>query len=342
MILRGTRSPSFVDTALERDFKPQLEPDQELPMEKFARAPPLPFRIAMTTAVALPLVSNGAHNVAPGVLPARTVPAPARVPRPRLVTGLPRVFSSQNRVWCPPQSSTRIEYPREILNFLRPRKDGEYAAGVLYGTRVGHVVCVASARPMAGLEPVGIYAARWRGEVFLTEEDLLHLETLDAESGFAAGIALVIAGRQGGFFVRELDGSMQTIKSYQEFPIRPPSEENSESAKRATPVNRAGQRTCTMGQVKPAKQLNPRMAVAIAVVAGILTGCALLPRTAPPFTVQDKEGQLRIVFSATAHNPGARLRIVDGDERRSIPISPSLTSVVYAPLTPDVHISIVH
>jgi hypothetical protein len=197
---------------------------------------------------------------------------------------------------------------------------------------------------MAGLEPVGIYATRWRGEVFLTEEDLLRLETLDAESGSSAGIALVIAGGQGGFFVRELDSSMQTIKSYQEVPIRPPSEENSGSAKRATPVNRAGQRTSTepMRQVKPAKQLNPRLAVAIAVVAGILTGCALLPRSAPPFTVQDQDGQLRIVLSATAHNPGARLRIVDGDERRSIPISPSLTSVVYAPLTPNVHISIVH
>ncbi len=63
----------------------------------------------------------------------------------------------------------------------------------------------------AGLEALGIFASRVRGEVFLTESDLERLCHLP--------IALVVAGGRAGFFVREPDGSMLTILSYQEFPV---------------------------------------------------------------------------------------------------------------------------
>src|SRR5258708_358249 len=118
-------------------------------------------------------------------------------------------------IWCPPRSPLRIEYERDLLRVLPPKDNEPDSAGILYGTRGEGSVHVLSHKPQNGLALVGVFSARARGEVFLPEEDLVRLEALDSPSA----IALVIAGDAGGFFVREPDGSMQTIKSYQEFPV---------------------------------------------------------------------------------------------------------------------------
>ena len=342
------------------------------------------------------------------------VAAPPVVPqcfpvlKPTLVSRLATASSKPFRVWFPPQSPVRIEYSRELLRLLLPRQDGEYSSGVLYGARTARALRVISARPRAGLEPIGIFAARWCGEVFLTEPDILRLENLDEELESVDSIALVIAGGHGGFFVREPNGSMQTIQSYQEFPIRAPSLQPARAAKLfgfATQATRvklvnfakswkltnpwkrwtrwkrvihvAGAKLAVhanlmkeitrlkqgrlakrlmlvkqvmlvkqamlVKQVKRVKEWMPVALVAAAVI--VLTGCVLLPPPyfshSSPFTIQERDGQLRIALTPGALSPGARLQIVDGEERRSIAISPSLTSVLYAPRTRDVHITLV-
>ncbi len=358
------------------------------------------------------------------------VPALAPVLKPKLLGRLAGASRKPFRVWFPPQSPVRIEYSRELLRLLLPRQDGEYSSGVLYGTSTPGTLRVISARPRADLEPVGIFAARWCGEVFLTEPDILRLENMDQELESGAAIALVIAGGYGGFFVREPNGCMQTIQSYQEFPIRAPSLQPTRPARllrlatqaarlklvnfvrplkfvkslkfakqlqsviRAKLAKQCGAgwqpaagceparsnnasageqparsltscptrhsrnrrdsllakqltlvRTTRAKLVTHLKQVSEWMPVAIVGAAVvILTGCVFPPpyfSRSAPFTVQERDGQLRIALIPSALSPGARLQIVDGEERRSIAISPSLTSVVYEPRTHDVHITLV-
>lgn len=328
-------------------------------MEKFPCEWALSFRVVMTPAAAAPpldtvvksgrasapdhfrgyrrTASAGPESAPIGDVTSRTEPAEAgsgnRLPgRPAKSSRYPF------RVWFPPQSPMRIEYASELPRLLLPRRElgnAEDWAGVLYGTRTAGAVLVNSLTPRAGLEPVGIFAARLRGEVFLTETDILQLEALDKELDSAASIALVIAGAHGGFFVREPNGSMQTIQSYQEFPIWAPSFEPTRAAK----FMRHARRLTSAGNLKSCLPL------AIAAAAVFLSGCVLLPRpyfsAASPFAIQERAGQLRIALSSSAHARGARLQIVDGEVRRQIPISPSLSSVVYVPFSHDVHISLI-
>jgi len=90
--------------------------------------------------------------------------------------------------------------------------------GVLYGVRYGKTIRLVATRGRAGIEPVGVFASRVRGEVFLTEEDLKRFEKADA------CVAMVISGEVGGFFVRDASGSIETVRSYEEFPIHKPME----------------------------------------------------------------------------------------------------------------------
>src|SRR5712692_2580154 len=117
-----------------------------------------------------------------------------------------------NRIWSPPQSQLRIEYSPRLIQELGIRGTNGESTGILFGAKDGTGLRILAARRLAGLEAVGMFFVRPRGEVFLTEPNLRQLEQLPN------AVALVIAGDQGGFFVREPDGSMQTIQSYQEFP----------------------------------------------------------------------------------------------------------------------------
>jgi hypothetical protein len=240
----------------------------------------------------------------------------SRLPRRRIPTS-PPASATDLRVWSPPRAALRIEYSLELLAELARRhselESQENTHGVLYGTRSAGIVRILAVRPVAGLEPLGVFAARVRGEVFLTEEDLERLETLENQTAQnPAAIALVIAGRTGGFFVRELDGSMQTIQSFQEFPIRP-------------------------SALKTAGSVKTLLSLGIAAAALVMTALAWPSRA---FTIQERDGQMQIVLNGAVVR-GARLDIVDGASHRSIPITPSLTSVVYTPATRDVHISVV-
>ena len=110
-------------------------------------------------------------------------------------------------VWSPPRSPARIEYVSALL-------DGIHVGGELFGTRIEGGFRVLEVRNgpdenEAGLESLGIFASRVRGEVFLTESDLQRLGRRP--------LALVVVGDRAGFFIREPDGSMVTIQSYQEF-----------------------------------------------------------------------------------------------------------------------------
>ena len=80
----------------------------------------------------------------------------------------------------------RSEYSQRAL--IRVRASGWLGAG-------GHFIC------------------RARGEVFLTDDDLANLERHHGV------LALVIAGGRAGFFVREPDGSVQAIRSHEEFRV---------------------------------------------------------------------------------------------------------------------------
>jgi hypothetical protein len=204
----------------------------------------------------------------------------------------------------------RIEYPPDLLRNLPPRDDQADAVGTLYGERTSRALRVLATGPAPNLQPVGIFAARIRGEVFLTEGDLERLEAMED----SLAIALVIAGSTGGFFVREPDGSMQTIKSYQEFPIAPPAPKILRVPKRWRPF-----------------------VLALATVAAAMT---ILAWPSRPFAVHQRDGQLQILLRREISR-GARLEIVDGAAHRSIPITPSLSSVVYTPVTHDVHIRVV-
>jgi len=131
---------------------------------------------------------------------------------PIVAAKLPR---NQLHVWSPPGSPIRITYAAALFQEVRL----EGVSGVLYGLRSEAwvrlvVACIrvdSGDLRQAGLYPVGIFSARNRGEVFLTETDLEQFERTGAP------VALVIAGAKAGFFVHQHDGSIQSIKSHEEF-----------------------------------------------------------------------------------------------------------------------------
>jgi hypothetical protein len=118
------------------------------------------------------------------------------------------------RTWHPPESPWRIDLPEDLPRRLHPG-----TAGLLYGHIDGSTIQIVSseAGQIASLEaggnPVGIYISRARGEVFLTDSDIARFE----ESRVAA--ALVVAGEKAGFFVHSSDGSLQSIRSFEEFSV---------------------------------------------------------------------------------------------------------------------------
>jgi hypothetical protein len=241
--------------------------------------------------------------------------------------------------WSPPQSSITVEYSDNLLREVRLAGLLGDASGVLYGIRDGQWIRVAAARRtvneggfqgdarLAGLEPVGIFSARVRGEIFLTESDLKHFEQSEGT------IALVVAGSKAGFFLYEADGSIETIKSHAEFRL---SGEES-GAKPALP-------TC----VEPRFEIDaPRLSswvwmvpvAVLAMVALVATQSFWLPRPPLLLTAHDQEGQVRIAWNrAATTGMGAELEIADGDAHISVPLSPDFASAVYVRHTSDVQI----
>jgi hypothetical protein len=232
-----------------------------------------------------------------------------------------------------------IEYSAELLRQVQREGSGE-RRGVLYGRRRDSQVRLLAARRtgncrdlrLAGLERVGVFVVRAEGEVFLTERDLEFAEgngalqytapqrkavagasspCEEATASCGAEIALVLAARRGGFFVRETDGTILAIRSHQEFSVPCPDSPKKTGIGRW--LNAAAMTVCLV------------LAVAAALYAE--------PRAALTLSVREEAGQLIALWS-----PGVRgtLEIRDGERRLQVSISVLETRTTYEPESGDV------
>ena len=246
------------------------------------------------------------------------------------------------RRWSPPQSPLSIEFPAEVLRELRLQIAEGDGNGILYGWRVGPDARVLAARPwpdawpvtppeveedprFAGLQPVGIFVCRRRGEIFLTEADLRLFENRRAQ------MALVAAGDHAGFFARESDGSFCTIRSYEEFPLA----DAPVPAPAGNAASRIGRRRRS-GWSWAAAVAIPVLAIPLASVAYFTT--PLLPPQSIALAVTEREGQLVLTWNPRAIAPGSQVEIVDGPDRTVLPLAPGQGSATYCVRQGDVEV----
>src|SRR5580704_12744855 len=212
--------------------------------------------------------------------------------------------------WRPPRSSVSVECSPELLVDLRPGAESAETTGFLYGRHQASELFILGTRPEASeaQEKVGIFVSRLRGEVFLTESNL---ETFESENAL---VALVIAGDKAGFFVREPDGSIQSVRSHEEFPIRNQIPSTPYRGKWAW-VTAAG---FALALLFPVFRQRPPQPLAL--------------------QVSEERNELHIVWEAREH---AILEIHDGGERVAIPVSPDQSNATYARRTSTVEISLI-
>lgn len=214
-----------------------------------------------------------------------------------------RLHGGPTHTWAPPESLFQIEYTTALLREVRIASGVVDAFGVLYGVRHGQTIRLVSTRGRAGLDPVGVFASRVRGQVFLTEEDLERFEKAEA------CVAMVVSGDIGGFFVRDADGSIETVRSHQEFSIH------------GQPVVVVKTR---------------RWPWALCLLAIPL----LLYRPHHPqlaVTLREAEGQLKISWNVPTSET---LTILDGGERTYVALHPGQSTATYARRTGDVTVGI--
>jgi len=255
----------------------------------------------------------------------------------------------QYRRWCPPQSPLRIEFPPELLRDVR--LEGEHrerrlplrwiprfnrvvaqSSGLLFGVRREDEVRVLTARAAEDLAPVGIFVCRERGEVFLTDDDLAKFEK---HQGL---LALVVAGGQAGFFVREPDGSVQAIRSHEEFKV-------ADAAPQLAPA-----RTNAATELPVPAPLGWRHIrlpwKRIAACTALLTVPAgafaylqpFLPSMPIALAIREEAGQLVIGWNAGALAAGSRLEIQDGSERSILMLPANASSATYGLQGDDVEV----
>jgi hypothetical protein len=257
------------------------------------------------------------------------------------------------RRWCPPQSPLRIEFPPELLHDIRlegaqpprrlplrwiPRLNRvvNQSSGLLFGVRHDDEVRVLTARAdqsdstPGGLSPVGTFVCRERGEVFLTDDDLANFES---HQGI---LALVMAGGQAGFFVREPDGSVQAIRSHEEFRVADaasrPSVETSAAAELPAPPR-------GWWQVRLAWKRVAACAAFLAVPAGAFAYLRpLLPHMPIALAIREEAGQLVIAWNAGSLAEGSRLEIQDGSERTILMLPANASSATYGLQGDDVEV----
>ncbi|HEV1286315.1 MAG TPA: hypothetical protein VNU44_13425 [Bryobacteraceae bacterium] len=222
-----------------------------------------------------------------------------------------RLQTGPVRTWAPPESPFRIEYASALLREVRLAGALIDSFGVLYGARHGATIRLVSTRGRAGLDPVGIFASRVRGHVFLTEEDLERFEKAEAS------VAMVISGETGGFFVRDAAGSMETVRSYQEFSLTAPAP--------------------SVAIAKPLVKKRRWHWAASLVLLPLLYFIPHKPPAALALKLDEDAGQLRITWNVPTE---ARLTIIDGAHRASINITRQHSSVTYARRTGDVTVGI--
>ena len=206
--------------------------------------------------------------------------------------------------WAPPESPFRVEYSPALLREVHLSNGVVDAFGVLYGVRHGHTIRLIATRGRAGLEPLGVFASRARGKVFLTEEDLERFDKAEA------CVAMVVSGGIGGFFVRDEAGSIETVRSYQEFPIS--------------------------GPIAPVAPKKRKWAWTLCLPLLLL----FFYRPHHPtlaLTVRETAGQLKISWNIPTTQT---LTILDGGERTYASISPGQKTATYARRSGDVTIGI--
>jgi len=242
------------------------------------------------------------------------------------------------RRWAPAKCPVQIEFPPDILHDIRAQSLGEHDRGYLFGRRVGDEVRITTAirTPQAGdprtagTEPVGIYIVRARGEVFLTDADLEQIERVED------GIALVIAGGRAGFFAREANGSMQAVRSHEEFLV-------ADASTQAEPLTRPGALPRGRYSALPpvsrwqwAVGLSALLAAPFAAVAYLQP---LLPQPPLELALRESNGQLVIQWDANAtRTPGASLEITEAAGRTVLPVAPGSASATYTARSGDVEI----
>jgi hypothetical protein len=243
------------------------------------------------------------------------------------------------RRWAPAQSTVQIEFTPEVVREVRAGSRRAPDRGYLFGKRRGNEVQILAAirEPkaddprVAQLEPVGTYAARARGEVFLTDDDL------EQSGRVPDGVVLVIAGRRCGFFTRELDGSMQAVRSYEEFAVADAGSEFTSAKVLTIP-----------GHEKRWKPAQPRTgAWKTAFVASLVLALPamalayLQPHVALPpieMSVRENNGQLVIAWDPNALAKGGHLNIDEGDLHTSIPLAAFGSGVTYLAQSSDVQV----
>jgi hypothetical protein len=225
------------------------------------------------------------------------------------------------RIWGPEASPLRVEFPVKLIQGLGVAE----TSGILYGSRHGRVIRILARALEQGNEEqvkVGVFVSRIRGEVFLTETDLASFRQHRRE------VALVVAGDRAGFFVREADGSIQTVRSHEEFEVVP-------------------QCSGAPNELLPAPKRTRAFAWTaapawLALAALPIAALAVFPQRAAwgPSALQVREtgGQLRISWK-----PGrnAVLAIDDGGRRFAIPVYANQSNVTYVPWGPQVEVSLV-
>jgi hypothetical protein len=224
--------------------------------------------------------------------------------------------------WDPPQSPLRIEYSSGLLGEVRAAGERADAFGPLFGVRRGQTIQLLATHRQAGLEPLGAFASRLRGEVFLTEEDLQRFDNVPACA------MLVISGESAGFFVRDTTGTIGAVCSYREAAAP-------ESTRRADPPEVGG------AVARPKRPWARMSASAFLAVATMLLAVMPLPRgksrSPSGGDLREDGGQLRISWNATSQR---LLTIVDGGERISLSIAPRQSSLTYARHSGDVTVEI--
>jgi hypothetical protein len=225
------------------------------------------------------------------------------------------------RIWGPEASPLRVEFPVKLIQGLGVAE----TSGILYGLRHGRVIRILARALEQGNEEqvkVGVFVSRIRGEVFLTETDLASFRQHRSE------VALVVAGGRAGFFVREADGSIQTVRSHEEFEVAPQCSGAPNELLPSPKRTRAFAWTAA-----------PAWLAMLAVLP--IAALAVLPKrsAAAPLELQVREtaGQLRISWK-----PGqnAVLAIDDSGTRLSIPVYANQSSVTYAPRGSEVRVNL--
>jgi hypothetical protein len=233
--------------------------------------------------------------------------------------------------WSPPDSPLQVEFPAELLLEL----GWANASGILYGSRHGPKIRIAAVETPwdEEREKIGVFFSRIRGEVFLTETDLEFLNEEQAE------LALVVAGKRAGFFVREVNGSIQTVRSHEEFCLATVQHDRPIASAPAARRNLLESKMLKTRMLKKGWAWAP---AGLVMLAG-LPMLAVFPRSnrhsAPvsALEVRETDGELRISWK-----PGhsAVLVIEDSGRRLTTPVYADQSNVTYAPQGTQVEVSL--